>query len=190
MAHDTVINDKATAQTTTQQWFVAYVRTKSEKTTAAALANLGITTYVPTQLEIKVWRNGRRAKQERVVLPNLLLVHCTEHERKTCVAAHPNVVRFMMNRAASLTASGFTRVAIVPQREIDLLKFLLGQSEVPVTLTAPTLVKGQHVRVTGGSLHGLEGTVVHHAGQHHFVVELDVLGCAHISIEENLLEPA
>ena len=42
------------------KWFVAIVNSRHEKSVAEKLENLGYNTYVATQKELHIWKNGRR----------------------------------------------------------------------------------------------------------------------------------
>ncbi|MDE7189270.1 MAG: transcriptional regulator, partial [Muribaculaceae bacterium] len=55
---------------------------RNEKKVAESLKESGITSYVATQKEMKVWKNGKRKTIDRVVIPSVVFVHCTEKERR------------------------------------------------------------------------------------------------------------
>lgn len=172
-------------------WFVAIVNNNTEKRSAEKLAKMGITTYLPTQTVMRVWKNGRKAKVDRVVLPSLVFVHCTEQDRREIVKL-PFVNRFMVDRAASTVGSNAVKpIARIPDNEISRLKFMLGQSDIPVAVVSRSYRRGDKVRVIRGSLAGLEGVVADLASsKSELAVELGMLGCAILSIETINVEPA
>lgn len=45
---------------------------------AEKIAALGYDTYVPTQKELRRWKNGRRKIIDRIVIPAAVFVRCTE----------------------------------------------------------------------------------------------------------------
>ncbi len=69
-------------------WFVAIVNHNSEKRSSEKLNNMNIENYLPTQTELRVWRNGRKAKVDRIVIPSIIFVYCTEQKRKGIVGLH------------------------------------------------------------------------------------------------------
>ena len=61
---------------------------------------------------------------------------------------------------------------------------MLGQSDVPVTISERSFQKGDRVRVARGKLCGLEGEVVTtDDGHSELIVRIDILGCAKVMIE-------
>lgn len=169
-------------------WFVAIVNPRAEKVAAEKLTQLGYDNYLPTQAEIRVWRNGRKAKVDRVVMPSMVFVHCTERERREVVKL-PFVNRFLTDRAAASPAGMNKPVARIPEAEISRLKFMLGQSDIPVAITECVYSKGDKVRVIRGRLAGLEGTVMDlKASRSELTVMLGMLGCATLTIETVNLE--
>lgn len=176
------------AKTNKKHWFVAMVRTKSELATVKQLKEQGICCYVPTQDELKVWRNGRKSHTKRLLLPGMVLVHCTEETRKTTVVKHYNVLRFMMNRAATPSPWGNTRIAVVPQEEIDLLKCLLGEASLPPSLVPQRFKKGTEVRITKHEFAGLCGEIIGHLQGNVFTVQLSILGNVQIRVDATFLE--
>ena len=171
-----------------RHWFVAIVNNNTEKATAQKLARLGIDYYLPIQTEIRVWKNGRKAKVDRVVIPSTIFIFCTEQQRREIVTL-PFINRFMTNRAAASANSLAKPLAIIPESQIRRLRFMLGQSDIPVTVTARPYRIGDRVRIIRGSLMGLEGEVMDmKSTKSELVVGLDFFGCAKLSIETVNLE--
>lgn len=172
----------APAELSSSMWFVAIVNNRSEKMTAEKLGKMGIETYVPVQTVFKVWKNGRKAKVDKIAIPAVVFVHCTEQERREIVKM-PFIFRFMTNKAAS-APSGGRSLAVVSDGEIGRLRFMLGQSDVPVTITDRPYEVGDRVRVIRGSLAGLEGEVFGlKPGKSELVVLLENFGCAKLEID-------
>lgn len=172
-----------------QHWYVAVVNNRTERSTAERLNALGYETYVAAQDEVRVWRNGRRHRTHRIAIPAMIFIRCTEARRLEAVRL-PYIFRFLSNRAAEASDDGRRRIATVPEREMATLRFMLGQSEVPVEIGERTYVAGQRVRVTRGRLQGLEGeTLTDSDGRMELYVQLDILGCARLTISPTDLEP-
>lgn len=169
------------------KWFIAIVNNRSEKSCAEKLAKMGLESYVPTQTVVKIWRNGRKAKVDRVAIPTVVFIRCSEEQRKEIVAL-PFIFRFMVNKAAPATTLG-KPLAVVSDDEISRLKFMLGQSDIPVTITERPYEIGDRVRVIRGSLAGLEGDVCGtDSAKSDVIVTLEHFGCAKLQINTVNLE--
>lgn len=169
-------------------WFVARVNHNSEKQSSEKLSQMGVVNYLPTQTEIRVWRNGRKSKVDRIVIPSTIFIYCTEQRRKEIVGL-PYIFRFMTNKAGSIKDSTNKPLAIIPDNEIDRLKFMLGQSDIPVEITEKPFKIGDKVRVIRGHLAGLEGEVMNmNSVKSELIVILDFFGCAKLSIDTQNLE--
>lgn len=168
-------------------WFVAIVNHNSEKTSSEKLTKLGIENYLPTQSELRVWKNGRKSKVDRVVIPSTLFIHCSETTRRELVGL-PFIFRFMTNKAGTISNTS-KPLAIISDAEIERLKFMLNQSDIPVQITERTFKSGDKVRVIRGHLKGLEGEVLDmKAAKSELIVALDFFGCAKLSIDTINLE--
>lgn len=166
------------------RWYVAIVNHNSERKCADKIQALGYDTYVAVQSEHRLWRNGRRKVVERVLIPCTVFVRCTEQQRRTLVEL-PYIFRFMTNKAIS---SG-SRIAVIPAYQIAQLRFMLGQTDTPVTIDGDYR-RGDRVRVIRGPLRSLEGQVISDAdGQSTLLVRLDYFGCARLTISPTDLEP-
>lgn len=166
-----------------RQWYVAVVTHNTEKNCAERLTKKGIENYVPIQSEYKVWKNGRKAKVDRVVIPSTVFIKCTEQERREIVK-FPFINRFMTNKAASSANSLHKPLAIIPDRQIDILKFMLGQSDIPIDVTHRPFLKGSKVRIIRGNLTGLEGEILKFKKEKsQVIVSLDIFGCILLYID-------
>ena len=164
------------------KWFAAIVNSRHEKATADKLLKLNIESYVATQKEMRIWQNGRRKIVDRVVIPSIVFIRCTERERREIVNL-PFINRFLVNRSAR--ADGLNRpVAVIPDADIQRLRFMLGQSETPVEFTPTIFHVNDNVRVIRGNLRGLEGEIRRNSdGTHTLTVSLSLLGGATVFID-------
>lgn len=179
----------STGRPRARHWYVALVGHNAERTCAERVGARGLDTYVPTQRENRVWRDGRRATVDRVVIPGTVFIRCSEAERREIVAM-PCIRRFLTDRASGGNAYG-RRVAIIPDRQIERLRFMLGHSDVPVEFVGHVFSAGERVRVVRGSLRGLEGTVrTGDDGRSTLTVTIDFLGGATVTIDPIDLAPA
>ena len=135
-------------------WYVAIVNNRSEKVTAEKLSNEGYEAYVASQEEYRLWRNGKKKKIDRVVIPSMVFLHCTENERRSVVTL-PYIYRFLTNKAGNPNKFG-RPVAIIPDKQMYQLKFMLGNSNSPVEFVDRMYAKGDKVRVIRGGLAALK----------------------------------
>ena len=96
-----------------------------------------------------------------------------------------------MTDKASGSKPGLSRpLAVIPQVQIDTLRFMLGQSDVPVSIVDAPYRAGDRIVVVRGSLRGLEGEVVRTTeGRSELIVRIDLLGCARVEIDSLDIEP-
>lgn len=163
------------------KWFVAIVNPRHEKTVADKLQKINLETYVAIQQEVHQWANGRRRKVDRVVIPSMVFVKCSEQERRRIVTL-PYILRFLVNRSGR--ADGLNKpVAVIGEAEMAKLRFMLGHSDSPVEF-APTQFRiHDTVRVIRGNLAGLQGEIrANSDGTHTLLVSLSLLGGALLHI--------
>lgn len=161
-------------------WIAAYTKPRSEKKTASELIELDIETYVATQFQIHQW-SDRKKKVEIVVIPSIIFAQIFE-EQLTSVLFHRNVLRV-------ITRPGEKKAAKIPSVQIEKLKFILGQTEIPVLFDPNIFSVHNTVRVVRGPLMGLEGEVVHcKYGTPELIVQIDLLGGARMTIDKTEIE--
>lgn len=169
-------------------WFVAVVNHNSEKSVQERLARLGFESYVAKQEELRIWKNGRKTKVDKVVIPARVFVKCTEKERRQIVAM-PFINRFMTDRASYSATRASGHVAVIPQGQIDTLRFMLGQSDIPISFVDTPLSVSDKVMVARGTLKGVEGEVIRVIdGKSDVVVRIGMLGSAKMIIDTVDLE--
>lgn len=168
------------------KWFIAIVRHNSEKTVAQQLAEKGIETYVATQKQLRLYPSGRRRKIDKVMIPCHVFVRCSETERRKIVA-FPYINRFLADRARAKQGLA-APPAIIPENEMDTLRFMLGQTEYPVTFTSTPLRAGDKVQVLRGALRGLQGEVLS-PDSSEIIIRLDILGTARVSVPRQDISP-
>ena len=163
------------------KWYIAIVNPRHEKSVADKLQTDNVESYVATQKEMHVWKNGRRKLVDRVVIPSVVFVKCTEARRRE-VVKQPYIRRFMSNRSTA-TGGLNSPAAVVSETEMHKLRFMLGQTELPVEFEPTIFRVHDNVRVIRGSLRGLEGEIrANSDGSHTLVVSLSLLGGATVYI--------
>ena len=195
MADDSGTDEQVTAATKVDdavgvpkpKWFVAVVGRNTEKACRERLSEQGYESYVATQQEMRVWRTGQKKQVERVLISNLLFIHVTERERREVVKL-PYIKFFLTDKAAQANDFGRHPLAVIPDSQMNMLRFMLYHADSPVSFTAEPLHLGDHIRVVRGQLAGLEGRVTRDGNGTYLVVTLDLLGSAMVSISTDDLE--
>lgn len=169
------------------KWFVAIVNSRHEKAVAEKLIDINIECFVATQKEMHLWKNGRRKMIDRVVIPSMVFVNCSDQKRREIVTL-PYINRFLVNRTAE--SNGMNKpVAVISNVEIQKLKFMLGQSDYQVQFVPSVFKIKDTVRVVRGSLCGLEGKIENNPdGTHSLLISIPILGGAIMHIDPKEVE--
>lgn len=171
----------------TRYWYVAFVGPNAEKQCRDRLLRLGYEAYAATQEETHHWKNGKHKKVEVVIITQLLFIHCTPEERKEIVSL-PYIRSFLVNKAAKANKFGVRPVTIIPDRQMQMLQFMLYKADTPVQFVAEPVIAGDTIRIIRGDMKGLEGEVVELKGseERYLSIRLNMLGCAllHISLAD------
>lgn len=173
-----------------RKWYVAIVKNNTEKVVQQRLEKMLYETYVAKQTVVKVWKNGKKAKVDKVLLPSLVFIRCTESERRELVTT-PYINRFMTDKANKKSSLHCAPPAVIPPKQIETLRFMLGQSELPVSLTDTPYKIHDRIIVVRGCLKGLEGEVLQTTeDKSEIIIRVDILGCARIMINTSDIKPA
>ena len=156
-------------------WYIARVRMNTERQVAKRLSLLGFETFVPTQIEIHQWKD-RRKKVERLLIPPFVFVKAEANQPQELKNNYTFIYDWM-------SAPGERKPAIVPDYQIERLKFMLGNADSEVKMEYHPLQKGDQVRIIRGNLMGLIGNVVTDVdGKSMLSITIDYLGCASVKI--------
>ena len=186
------------SQKEAKHWYVAIVNNKSEKACLEKLqqrlknqsdSEQTYDVYVPIQQELRVSRDGKRKKVDRIIFPTLLFIRCTEKVRRKVIVYFPYIKRFMVNIAGS-SPNSHRPIAVIPDHQMHRLMRMVSDAESEVSIGLRPLHLGERVRVNGGKLVGLEGNVWEESdGSTSLVIMIDILGCAKVTVARDLLEP-
>ena len=160
-----------------KRWIAALVQMCTEKKVGERLTKLGVENYVPTQTEIRQW-SDRKKKVERVVIPMVVFVH-TDEKTERSLRMHSFIRKI-------LTYPGQTAAAVIPNDQIDRLKFMLRQSDSPVEMMEQYLQVGDKVHIVRGALQGLEGELYKNVDKSMVAIHIEALGyaCVSVSVED------
>ena len=163
-----------------KHWVAALVQVRSEKAAGRKLQSLNIENYVPTQWEIHQW-SDRKKKVERVVIPLIVFVHADMATIKRLIL-HPFIHKIV-------TYPGQNTPAIIPDAQLEKLKFMLRQSETSVEIKNRIFRTGDRVRIVRGPLKDLEGELHRlESGKPMVAIQIECLGYACVSIDQSDIE--
>lgn len=136
------------------QWFAVETRHRFEKKVVAQLDHQGLSVFLPLLTEHHTWSD--RQKVITVPLfPGYVFVH---------IGQSPESWQTVLRTAGLIRFVSFGGILVaVPSKQIEDLQLLL-ESKGIFSLH-PFVHTGQRVRIRGGCLHGLEGTLVQHEKQ-------------------------
>lgn len=161
-----------------EHWIAVLVQMCTERKVGEKLSKLSVENYVPTQSEIHQW-SDRKKKIERVVIPMVVFVRVTEEiEKKLKTYSFINKV---------LSYPGHKTAAIIPDEQIERLKFMLKHADSSVELNNELLQVGEKVRIARGSLKGLEGELhIVDANKMMVAIRIECLGyaCVNVSLTD------
>lgn len=163
------------------KWFVAYVRSCQERTVARQLSTLGIEHYFPVRKELRQW-SDRKVLKERLLMPGLIFVHCTEQTRYSLASKVAYLKYFMMDRMSKEPVS-------VPDRQLLNFRRFIDSSDTAVEMrSTDEFEAGDRVRVISGPLTDTECYVTSIKSKTYLYVSLGLLGSATAEIGVNQIE--
>lgn len=163
-----------------KHWVAALVQVRSEKAVGKKLQGLNIENYVPTQWEIHQW-SDRKKKVERVVIPLIVFIHADKATIKRLIL-HPFIHKLV-------SYPGQNTPAIIPDEQLDKLKFMLRHAETPVEMKDRIFHTGDHVRIVRGPLKDLEGELCRvESGKPMVAIQIECLGYACVNIDQSDIE--
>ncbi|HEX3472636.1 MAG TPA: UpxY family transcription antiterminator [Silvibacterium sp.] len=146
------------------RWYAVSTRSRQEKVAANTLQALGITYFLPLQLQKRQWSD--RIQTINVPLfPGYLFVHVDPwSSRKLEVLKAPGITKFVGDRTGPLP---------IHSSEIEGIQSLVhcGVEFAP----HPFLKEGDRVRVVRGALAGIEGILVRVGSRSRVVISIEII---------------
>jgi transcription antitermination factor NusG len=152
-------------ETTTElHWYAVVSRSRQEKLAVAALANTGITVFLPVVSEMHSW-SDRRKRVEVPLFPGYVFVQIPKSpEARLGVLKSSGVVQFVGNRHGPVS---------ITDKEISDVRTVLAQK--CGCSPHPFLQLGQRVRIRGGALDGVEGVLVGRDSDSKLVITIELI---------------
>lgn len=167
--------DETSPEAQERRWWVLYTKARQEKAVARDMLRAEVPFYLPL-VKRRILCGGRRLVTHRPLFPGYLFLFGSEEERIRALATNRVVHTLGVPDPARL------------RHELRQLRLLVA-SDAPLTVES-RLAPGARVRVRGGPLMGIEGTVLRRRHETRLLVAVDFLQQgASVEIEDFLLEP-
>ena len=165
-----------------KKWYAAIVHTNCEQRVKDYLEKMEVEAFVPVQTYVRLVRK-RKKEVERAVIRSRVFVRCLpDSGSRTAVKKVLFVKDFV-------TYPGTYQDAVIPDRQMEQFKYMLGCSDVQVFVTDQVKM-GQRVRVARGYFKDFEGNICEIPNRKgtYVGVNMNILGCACVSISMSDLE--
>lgn len=171
-------NNHVSIHTSEPRWFAVRTRSKSEKYVCTLLTRKGLNAYIPVQRLMKRYTRSTRMT-EKPLINSYVFVKIVKSEYLSVLETE-HVVGFVhFNRA----------LIAIPEAEIDILRRFTLEPGLDIQTFDGKLEVGDAVRVSAGSMMGMEGRIAEIKGKKYFQVELLHMGkIFSIAIDKNFLD--
>lgn len=172
--HGSLVDGTNDREARPKRWIAALVQMNTEKKVGQKLDKVHIENYVPVQSEIHQW-SDRRKKIDRIVIPMVVFVK-TDEETEKLLRTYTFIYRFVSYPGESVPA-------IIPQEQIDRLRYMLYYADSKVELADASLQVGESVRIVRGPLKGFEGELCYIKPDKPMVaIRIECLGYACVNV--------
>ena len=143
-------------------WWAAYTQHQHEKTVAEILTNKGFEVFLPLHESMRRWKD-RQKLLSLPLFPGYVFVRGVVSRR----------LQVMTTPGIHMILSRGEHIEVVPETEIDAIRRAV-QGSYRIE-PHPFLKIGERVRVTRGSLEGVEGILVRKKNLYRLVLSVDML---------------
>lgn len=163
------------------KWYAVHTYPQNEKKVETELQRRGIATFLPLRSELHRWSDRTKVVQVPLFPCYAFVRIAASPALRRAIVQTPRVIRFLPDNNEPLA---------VPDAEIESIRTLL-KSDVPFSPFAARAAIGQRVRIRGGCLHGVEGTLVDCGGGRKCVVSINLIREAvAVTLDGYAIEPA
>lgn len=179
-SQESIVDGTTDREAHPKRWIAALVQMCTERRVGERLNKLEVENYVPTQTEIHQW-SDRKKKVERIVIPMIVFIHTDEMtERRLRTQTYIRKI---------LSYPGRVEAAVIPDEQLERLKFMLKHADSQVEINNQTLTVGEAVRIARGPLKGLEGELSYVNPEKPLVaIRIECLGYACVNVSKSDLE--
>ena len=177
---DSIVNGTTDREAHPKRWIAVLVQMCTEKKVGEKLSKLDIENYIPIQQEIHQW-SDRKKKIDHIVIPMVVFIHTDEKTEKQ--------IRNFSFIYKILSYPGHKETAVIPDVQIERLKFMLKHAESEIQLSEKLFSIGETVRIARGPLKGLEGELCYVTEDKPMVaIRIECLGSACVNVSKADIE--
>lgn len=143
-------------------WYALHVHTRKENSIANQLQGQGFECFLPMYKSVRKW-SDRIKELEQPLFPSYLFCRFDLTQRRPIVMT-PGVLQIVGNGRSAIA---------IREEEISAIKLAVSAG-IPAQ-PWPYIEVGEKVRVTYGTLSGLEGILVNFKGSHRVIVSVSLL---------------
>jgi len=155
--------DEATLSGSASSWYAVSTRSRQERVAAAALRSADIPTFLPLVTEVHRWSDRKKVVTVPLFSSYLFVQIPVSSDLRARVLRTPGIVRFIGNQNGPIA---------IPKQEIDDVRSVLSQTDCS---PYPFLRTGERVRIVGGALDGVEGTLVGQGPGARLVISIELI---------------
>lgn len=160
-----------------KQWYVLYLRPRTEDRVCRTLAKLGYEVFLPVIQIIRIWKNRQKRKIQHPLFPNYLFVFTHAHELYA--------IRRLAHVVSYIASGGIP--STISEGEIEGIRRMLSLGHAISVETK--FSNGACVRIVSGPLKGYEGVLVKQHGRTRFGIQLKAINhSVFIDIAQSELE--
>lgn len=149
----------------TAHWHAIYVHSRAEKKVHSELARKEIESFLPLQRRLRQW-SDRKKWVEMPLISGYVFVRITRKEYDA-VLQIDNVMQYVRFEG---------KAAVIRDQDIEVLKRMLGQSELEVEITSDELKPGMQVEIISGPMMGVRAELVSFRGNNKVALRVPPLG--------------
>lgn len=168
-------DNRCDSKVNAEYWVAALVQMNTEKKVSSQLSKLGYHHYLPTQTEIRQW-SDRKKKIDRIVIPTIVFVR-VDKEGENELRKQAYIYRF-------ISYPGQKDAAIIPDEQIEQLKFMLGKADSPIEFMDCVFEIGEEIEIVRGPLKGLYGELCYtEKGKPMIGIQVKLLGYSLVNVD-------
>ncbi|MCF8360035.1 MAG: UpxY family transcription antiterminator [Prolixibacteraceae bacterium] len=145
-------------------WYAVYTKSRAEKKVLLELEYQGIEAYLPLQRKLRQW-SDRRKWVETPLISGYIFVHITRREYEAVLKTQ-GVVTYVKFEG---------QAAKIPEEQIDWIKRMLRQKEIPVELHHKLFKVGDIIEIQAGPMIGIKGTLISIKNKKRVAIQLEQL---------------
>jgi transcription termination/antitermination protein NusG len=160
-----------------KNWYALYTAPRAEKKVSERFVAAGIEHYLPLQKVKRRWSD--RIKEVIVpVVHGYIFVHILTSQFREVLNVYGAI--------AYIREEG--RPVLIPEDQINRLRFMVNYSDEPVEFCPEKFEPGQTITISRGPMQGLMGELIEIKGKHKVLIRIEKMGCALTTIPFSFIE--